>query len=237
MNFARIGILQLLIASALTTAAMPDDSSATQDEIQTAIDVAFGAAFTSNYMSKGSTQTQGRPALQGYIEVGYGIVYGGVWASNVRFGGVNDVEIDYYAGIRPEFGKFSFDFGYSHYDYVKDDAVYGEFYGHAEYAVTDELTIGTKYYYEPWADQHWGAAKAEFGGLPYELAVSGSVGTDFGTRNFGKDKYAWDIGLSRSFYDMFTADVRYYDSNLDPARIVGSISFDTTLADILAKGN
>jgi uncharacterized protein (TIGR02001 family) len=82
-------------------------------------DLAFGATVTSNYISKGSTQTSDRPAIQPYAELSYGIFYGSVWGSNVRFDGVDDVEIDLAAGIRPTLGNASFDIGFIQYLYFK----------------------------------------------------------------------------------------------------------------------
>src|SRR3954449_2774491 len=83
-------------------------------DTESMFDVAFGAAATTDYISRGITQTEHNPAVQGYFEIDPGILYAGVWASNVKFGDVG-AEIDLSAGIRPELGKFSFDFGYVQY--------------------------------------------------------------------------------------------------------------------------
>jgi hypothetical protein len=73
-------------------------------------------------------------------------------------------------------------------------------------------------------------------GLPWELAVSGQVGTDFGTLGEDKDKVAWDPGVSRSFFDeQLTLDLRYHDSNLDPARFVATVAIDTGFAAFSGK--
>ena len=83
-----------------------------------AFDVALGAAVVSDYMFRGITQTDHDPALQAYVEPSLGMFYGGVWASNVDFVTPDpDVEIDLYAGVRPEFGPVSMDFGYLRYFY------------------------------------------------------------------------------------------------------------------------
>src|SRR5262249_16298997 len=46
----------------------------------------FGLAGTSDYVTRGVTQTDSRPAVQGYIEPSYGIAYVNGWSSNVDFG-------------------------------------------------------------------------------------------------------------------------------------------------------
>ncbi len=62
----------------------------------------WGGTVTSNYISRGVTQTQNRPAFQPWVEVESNGFYGGLWASNVRFGGGDSdrVEVDIYGGYR-----------------------------------------------------------------------------------------------------------------------------------------
>jgi hypothetical protein len=58
-------------------------------------DKAFGVALTSDYVSRGITNTDSHPALQGYIEPGVGSVYVNTWSSNVDYGaGFEGTEID-----------------------------------------------------------------------------------------------------------------------------------------------
>ena len=112
-------------------------------------DVAFGAEVTSDYMSRGTTQTDGGPAIQGYIEADVSTFYAGVWASNVDYG-FDDTEIDFSIGWRPELGNFSFDFGYVYYYYIIDDgSSYGDLYAKTDYTVNDWLTVGGDVYYGP----------------------------------------------------------------------------------------
>jgi uncharacterized protein (TIGR02001 family) len=119
------------------------------------IQFSFGVGFTSNYISKGLTQTDNDPAIQPYMEVGYGIGYVGLWASNVSFGGVSDTELDVSIGIRPEFGDLSLDLGFVQYFYQKDDADYGEAYLFATYALNDQATVKAQYYREVYAEKDW----------------------------------------------------------------------------------
>src|SRR6185503_17086920 len=86
-------------------------------------DVAFGIAFTSDYVSRGITNSAGHPAVQGYIEPSVGPMYFNVWASNVDFGAdeFEGAEIDTAFGLRHEFGKFKADIGYVHYFYAPED--------------------------------------------------------------------------------------------------------------------
>src|SRR3954462_9273188 len=80
-----------------------------------AFDVAVGVAFTNDYVSRGITNSNSEPAIQGYIEPAVeiptlGTVYVNVWSSNVDYGeGFEGAEIDVAGGIRHEFGPLSVD--------------------------------------------------------------------------------------------------------------------------------
>src|SRR5215467_10496919 len=56
-------------------------------------DMAIGVAGTTDYVSRGITQDDSKPAIQGYIEPSYGLgpvlgdAFVNIWASNVDFGG------------------------------------------------------------------------------------------------------------------------------------------------------
>lgn len=90
--------------------------------------LSYGVALTSDYISRGTTQTQNGAAIQPWFEYGNGGFYAGIWASNVRWGGVRDVEIDPYFGYRWTVENTSFDLGYSRYFYVDQGDLQGELY-------------------------------------------------------------------------------------------------------------
>ncbi len=222
----KIRTLILSCATAAVLAAAPAwaaDESATETPTW-AFDLAFGAAFTTDYVSRGASQSLG-PAVQGYVEASYGIVYAGVWASSVSpviTGG--NVEIDVYGGIRPEFGNLSLDLGYAHYFYSPGGACCGEVYAKANYAFTENFSGGAEFYHDVVLNTNWAAAGAEVSGLPLELVTSAQIGTNFaGT-------VAWNAGVSRTFAEAVTLDLRYHDSNVQPARFVATLSVDTSLS-------
>jgi uncharacterized protein (TIGR02001 family) len=118
--------------------------------------LAFGLAGTSDYVTRGVTQTEGRPAIQGYIEPSYGIAYVNVWSSNVDFGDdLRGAEIDIVGGLRPTFGDLSVNLGWAHYFYApeKVSPSYGEFFAKADYKVTDKFIFGTRVWFAPDFDQ------------------------------------------------------------------------------------
>jgi uncharacterized protein (TIGR02001 family) len=223
------GILTAALAAAFSSAAMAADSA--PDKVQTAIDLAFGAAITNNYLARGITQSNNKPAFQAYMEASYGIAYAGVWGSNVDFGTGTQAEIDLYGGIRPVFGKLSMDIGYARYLYTKDGNCCGDGYVKASFAATDKLSVGGEIY-NNFQGATYVKAKASFA-LPQEFAVSGA----FGTYTSGPNR-DWDIGVSKAFGSGFKLDLRYYGftDNVTPTnKFVAALTFDTTLSALTGK--
>ena len=71
-------LLQNSIIGGLLLVALTASGRAQETVVTTPMfDVAFGAALTSDYMSRGTTQTDGRPAVQGYIEADISNFYAG----------------------------------------------------------------------------------------------------------------------------------------------------------------
>jgi len=75
-------------------------------------DIAFGAAFTTDYELRGVSQSNHRPAAQGYFELDYTAtdwlkLYAGVWGSSVA-GYLADAEIDPLLMMRPPCGACDF---------------------------------------------------------------------------------------------------------------------------------
>jgi uncharacterized protein (TIGR02001 family) len=194
----------------------------TQEEVASAIDVAFGIGVTSQYVSRGVALSKGA-AVQGYVELSYDWLYAGAWGSTVS--GVNsdpnNFELDLYAGIRPTFGDLTLDIGYVHYLYDETGECCGEAYVKADYSFTEEFAAGLAVYRDFPNDTTYGAATASYA-LPYDLSLSGSVGTYFDS------EYDWNVGISYTYNETLTLDARYHDATTQPARFVASVSFDTS---------
>lgn len=217
----------LAAATILSSSAFAADQTYTQDEIASQFDIAFGAAVTSAYVSRGVDYSDGI-AFQGYVEPSYGIFYAGVWFStlghDINAGPDEDVEINLYAGVRPEFGNLSLDFGYARYYYDDAGDLGGEFYAKANYAFTEQFSAGGELYFDPDSDAVYGVAKAEVS-LPYDFTLSGAVG---GRLDNASNDTDWNVGLSYTFAEVVTLDGRYHDSRNNPSRFVVSLSFDTS---------
>lgn len=203
------------------------DVEATPEQIETAIDIAFGVALTSNYMFRGITQSDDKPAFQAYMEATYGIFYAGVWGSTVDFGDDNTAEIDLTGGIRPTFGNLSLDIGYARYFYTADGNCCGEGFIKAEYAVTEAFAVGGEVFHDFDAEATYLRASSSYA-LPQDFEVSGGFG---GYVQFSQ--LDWDLGVSKTFGDVATVDVRYFGYNDDVEtthKVNVTLSLDTSLS-------
>ncbi len=205
------GVLALALPGLAAAQAMPEFS--------------FGANLTTNYIFRGTSQTDDKPAIQGYVEGAIGTFYGGLWASNVD---IDDdrVEFDLYLGIRPTFGDLEVDLNYTRYLYDDSGDCCGEAALLLAYSIGEVATVGGGIYVDPEESTEWGEVAADYT-IPQGVTFGGTVGTDFGSLDLGRDdKVAWDFGASYSFTEIATADLRYHDSNYDPGRLVLSIGVD-----------
>ena len=81
-------------------------------------------SLSSNYIFRGLTQTNEKPAIQGGFDYSHSSgLYAGVWGSNVSWfsdsfaGNSNSIELDFYGGYRPTFNDFFADIGILRYEY------------------------------------------------------------------------------------------------------------------------
>ncbi|MEZ5827503.1 MAG: TorF family putative porin [Hyphomicrobiales bacterium] len=214
------------------------------------------ATFTTDYVFRGISQTQQNPAVQAEFDATYGIFYLGMWGSNVDFGGTTPpdplgidlatVEIDYYGGIAPTWQGISFDIGGLYYTYPGAFDPGGEFdyfelKTAASYTFFEALTLGVSNYWSPEFFGETGDGDALELSAEYAFAnklfnfFSPSVGGLVGWQwvDDATDYTYWNVGLTLGFLDNWSADIRYWDTDLSDtacggpycdARVVGTIS-------------
>ena len=84
--------------------------------------VSASVSFTSDYIWRGMTQSDG-PAIQGGFDYASdGGFYAGIWGSNVNFNDGAGSELDYYFGYGFDMGGVGVDIGYIAYDYPDNDS-------------------------------------------------------------------------------------------------------------------
>jgi uncharacterized protein (TIGR02001 family) len=214
----------------------------------------INAGLTSEYVFRGIGQSvkaiddEYAPALQGGADLTCGMFYAGVWASSIDFGlPVNnaDIEVDLYAGIKPTWGKATFDLGVIYYAYPGATEVFGEIdYVELKAGVSgplmDKLTGGLTFFYSPDYTFETGNVLTIEGTLAYELPAwgkitptisgllayqTGDAGDGYFTNIAGTDDdyLYWNVGLALAI-DKVTLDFRYWDTDIgsDAANICGN---------------
>ncbi|UCF92088.1 MAG: hypothetical protein JSW39_28125 [Desulfobacterales bacterium] len=200
----------------------------------------FSATFTlaTDYVFRGISQTDEKPAVQGSIDYGHPIgIYLGIWGSNVHSDiSKGGVELDYYIGYARELcSNFNLDLTFFYYSYPgggsdpEPDYLEGHIgldYTFATLPLSPK--IGSNYYYSPDffgedGDAHYVNGIIELS-LPYELTLAGELGyqdvegdklTGDGQGENGKDGfdyYHWRVGISREILK-FVLDLSYQDTN------------------------
>ncbi len=200
-------------------------------------DVLFGVDFTTDYVLRGISQTNRKPAEQGYFEVDYTAtdwlkLYAGLWGSSLASYNA-DAEIDISGGARFSWNNFGLDLGYVYYYYPDGTngtnayGSFGEFYAKPSYKVADWLTIGgiidggdnyndgylitgskVAYYYS-------GNATITLPWHPITdvtLSLNPEVGRQV-VECTGCNSYDyWDVGFDIN-YKAVTLDLRYWDTD------------------------
>jgi len=208
-------------------------------------------------MFRGISQTLNDPAIQGGFDLTYNIFYAGIWASNVDFGSalnvagnpqtLADLEIDYYAGLRPVWKGITFDVAGLYYTYPSAFDPGGEFdYFELKtamsYTFNEKLTLSLANYWTPENFAETGDNDVLEFVAAYAFAnkiwmftptVSGIYGHQWGDENDGGFDYNyWNAGLTLGFYDKpaFSIDVRYWDTDAEAVcgnfcdeRVVGTL--------------
>jgi uncharacterized protein (TIGR02001 family) len=194
---------------------------------------------TSDYVFRGISQTSEDPAAQASIDVSYGIIYAGIWGSNVDFDDAPpaNAEVDFYAGIKPVWGPVTFDLGVIYYAYPGADDNGAELdyvEAKAGYSIVSPwikgLTSGTTVYWTSDYTLETGEVFTVESTASYALpqvgmfspSISGTYGTVYGDVGEGftadganEDEYSyWNVGLALAV-EKFTFDFRYWDSDID----------------------
>jgi uncharacterized protein (TIGR02001 family) len=194
------------------------------------------AAGTSDYIFRGVSQSDEKPAASAGLDVAWGIAYAGIWASTVDkdFVGGSPAEIDFYAGIKPVWGPATFDFGVLYYYYPGSDD--GEKIGLTGEPDVVELKIGvsgeilpklsaaTYVYWSPEAaydaGEYWVSESTLAYALPnigiFAPSISGTIGF-VDNQDFESSDYTyWNAGLALAV-EKFTFDFRYWDTDISEA--------------------
>jgi uncharacterized protein (TIGR02001 family) len=214
--------INLACSVALFCLASPASS---QDRPELELSATVGA--TSDYVFRGLSLNGERPAAQASLDVSYGIFYAGVWASNISGVGLEPVEVDFYSGIRPQWGAVTFDFGAIWYTYpgastgpLGEDGF--ELKAGMAFSPITGFLVSPVFWYVP--DQtHSPETRSIESTFAYTMpnfgiftpTVSSLIGYTEAVDFFGPDDdYAyWNAGLSLTV-ETVTLDFRYWDTSI-----------------------
>lgn len=188
---------------------------------------------TSEYIFRGIDLNDEDPAFQPSINFGYGILYWGLWGSNLVGDGYSPWETDIYAGIKPVLGPVTFDFGAVWYTYPGNKegfswlgADYVELKAGASFSPFTNLTLTPVFWYTPDQDHYpetWTIEGTAAYTLPacgiFTPTISGLVGHSEDTDDtgvfLGDSEYTyWNGGVALAV-ENFTFDFRYWDTTID----------------------
>jgi uncharacterized protein (TIGR02001 family) len=216
--------------------------------------ISVNGGFMTDYVFRGVTQNDNDPSLFAGVDFSYQMLYLGVWGAAVDSAiSAGNTEIDIYGGIKPKYAGIDFDFGLIYYGYPSQAAGalaadYLEVKAAASATVLQDLALtGTVYWSPDYAVETgstWTFEGKVSKPLPIaELVLSGALGyvtsEDDGLNfsgAYGDDNYTyWNVGLSRTFKEHYTFDVRYWGTNVDTNdrhldaladdRVVGTFTF------------
>ena len=182
------------------------------------------AAFTTDYIFRGVSNSDENPAVQASFDAAYGIFYAGIWGSNTDFG--DGIEIDYYAGIKPTWRNFTFDIGALYYSFPGFTSIdYFELKTGIGWA-SGNWALGVTNY---WSDDNFGLgteSNATEGTVGYTFAgklfnfftpsISGLIGYQ-AYEDIVPDYTYWNAGLTLAFMERWSADIRYWDTDYSDA--------------------
>jgi uncharacterized protein (TIGR02001 family) len=125
-HYASMAFSTLAVAVGTATGALAQ--TAAPAPAASDLKINFNVGVTSDYVFRGISQNDRNPAVQGGVDLVYGIAYAGIWASSVKLGDNTyeypfkaSGEVDLYAGIKPvwksSLGDFNFDLGAIYYAY------------------------------------------------------------------------------------------------------------------------
>ena len=184
-------------------------------------------ALSSDYMWRGSSQTDNEPAISGSLDYGHASgIYAGVWASNVdsmKNGDQAHLEADIYAGFSSEFGDtgIAYDLGAMRYIFPgTDGADWNEYYAALSYSLFSLKVSHT----EDFGGSDEQATHYLLGfnyDLPYDVALHANyafydfddIDAVFGTtpNNLDNPLQDYAIGVSKNIIGL-DWDVTYYET-------------------------
>ena len=209
------------------------------DAAESPIEFSLRSGFATDYIYRGTTLSDRKPAVGTALEATLGAFYAGANFTSVKLPSQPAVEIAMGGGIRPKLGDINFDFGWTYFLYPGEtsspDTIAGieylEFAARADTRIGDMLRIAGGFAYSPDVSNTGAWSKYAAAGLGIDvpsgallpnvsMSITGGAGYFwFGNQSpvlggFPLPAYLnWNAGVTFA-RKMFNLDLRYYDTNL-----------------------
>jgi len=213
-SFSKAIVISVISSSAMVSTAAKADNS-----------VSATVGFTSDYLWRGMSQTDGAPAVSGSLDYAAANgIYVGTWASNIDFGDEYEAtyEWDFYAGYAGEVSGIGYDIGYIYYAYPNgEDLDASELYALFSYQI---VTVGITTLVDADWDADFGDTLYYNADLAYEV---GGVELGFHVGYYdidGADSQTdYNVSLSKSGFTFMISDT---DIDGEDVKAVISYSMD-----------
>jgi len=216
--------------------AMAVGTAAAQDHPFGSIELNARAGFASDYIYRGVTLSDRKPAVGAGLEATLGAFYAGTTFSSVNLPSQPAAEITASTGLRPKLGNIDWDFGWTYFLYPGEIPAtpgidYWEVGTRADTKITEFLRVAAGYAYSPNFSNTGAWSQYTAFGLGVDLPrktmpqnVAASVTGGVGYYWFGNQReelggfalpayFNWNAGVTLT-RNIFNLDLRYYDTNL-----------------------
>jgi uncharacterized protein (TIGR02001 family) len=209
-----------------------------REPLTTELEFSARAGVASDYIYRGTTLSDHRPAAGAAFEARFGAFYAGTTAATVKLPTQPAAELTFAGGIRPKIANTDFDLGITYFAYP-GERLPGETNGinyweaviRGDRQIGEQIRIAAGYAYSPnvsntgaWSQYAAAGIGYDVPGrlLPQNLAVSFTAAAGyswFGNQaaqlgGFPLPAYLnWQAGVTFT-HKAFNLDLRYYDTNL-----------------------
>jgi uncharacterized protein (TIGR02001 family) len=208
----------------------------TSDGGENQFEFSFRGGFATDYMYRGTTLSDHKPAVGAAIEATFGQLYAGAAVASVKLPTQPAAEITISGGVRQTIGNIDFDLGVSYFLYPGEISAspgtdYWQAAIRADKRIAEWLRVAGGFAYSPNVSNTGARSWYAAGGvgfdvpsrlLPANIGVSFTGGAGyswFGNQSpefggFPLPAYLnWQAGVTFT-YKIFNLDLRYYDTNL-----------------------
>jgi uncharacterized protein (TIGR02001 family) len=213
-----------------------ETAPATSDRGANQIEFGFRGGFATDYIYRGTTLSDHKPAIGAAVEAAFAHFYAGIAVATVKLPTQPNAEVTISSGVRQTIGDIDFDLGASYFLYpgeISDSpgTDYWQVGIRADKRIAESLRVAGGFAYSPNVSNTgaWGWYAAAGVGfdvpsrlLPADIGVSFTGGAGyswFGNQSpefggFPLPAYLnWQAGVTFN-YKVINLDLRYYDTNL-----------------------